>query len=157
MQTDREVLRQVADAFGATPRPLHFHVLDGDPEAEEHEALLQSRTLETLSRHDLRVTWDPLCGCSPQGLAYLFPALARIALEDDKDPWDWYAQQLLFHLDDTGSENEFLRYCNVPQRQAVVHLLEHIRKSRAPQVAASLAAEEIEACIALWRGGADDA
>jgi hypothetical protein len=69
--------------------------------------------------------WDPLCFSSAEGKAYYFPTLARLSLQPPQHEYDWYGEQLLFHLYSGGAENEFLQSCSEQQCAAVIALLEH--------------------------------
>lgn len=152
MTTDQQILEEVDAAFGPVARPLRFHPDDGDPESEDHEALLQLRSPGTLSLSDVgNMGWDPFCSCSGQGIAYFFPALARLALPERCDPLNWYAHQLLFHLTHGDRNNNFLCFCSKPQRLVVAAFVGHIIHSRAAWVAECYASEEFGECLSLWR------
>jgi hypothetical protein len=152
MGTDEQIIQAIDAAFGSVERPRRFHPDDGDPESENHDALLQSRNRETLLLSDVdNPGWDPLCSCSGHGIAYFFPALARFALPKECDPLDWYADQLLFHLTYDDHNNVFLRFCTKPQRLAVAELIDHIIHSRAAWVAESYRPEQFGECLSLWR------
>lgn len=152
MTTDQQIIRAIDAAFGSVERPHRFHPDDGDPESEDHEALLQARNRETLLLSDVNNRgWDPLCSCSGQGIAYFFPSLARFSLPQECDPLDWYADQLLFHLTYGERNNVFLRFCSKHQRAAVADFIDHIIHSRAAWVAESLRPEEFGECLNLWR------
>lgn len=151
MRTDQDLLSEVANAFGDVPRPARFLPDVGDYEFDDHDELLQSRTVETISSSDLRWSWDPLASCCAQGVAYFFPAMAKIALEATDDPWDWYGEQMLFHLTYQGTENEFMRFCNLEQRAAVMHLIEHLLSTRTLFIEQYCLPEDSEECAQLWR------
>ena len=151
MARESALLTEIEAAFGDTAKPVRFHPDDGDPECCEHEELLQSRTRETISRHDVRSSWDPLTGACPQGFAYYFPALARLAITPVGDAYDWYAEQMLFHLMHEGSNNPFLNHCTQEQRSAVASLLMFIWEERRVSVAQCCMEDELCDCIALWR------
>lgn len=151
---DSSVLAEIDAAFESTNRPQQFTVQDGDPECMDHDALLSSRTPETLSLKDVgNVCWDPLCECLPTGIAYFFPALARFALAEPTDSFAWYGGQLIFHLSYEGIDNRFLRYCSHSQRAAVASLLAHIIDSRQVEIDNNgSSVREFEACLSLWLG-----
>ena len=153
MNDDEAVLSAIDAAFGAVERPTHFHRDLSDPEAAEHDALLRSRDRESLSFADVgNAGWDPICDALPNGIAYFFPKLARLALAVPANPWDWYAQQLLFHLSYKSDQNAFLLYCNPKQRAAVAGLLAHIIETRAALLQEGQFAKEFTSCLALWQG-----
>lgn len=132
-EADRQVLRELDQAFGDVPRPDHFTNYTHCSECKEHDDTLRMRTRETLRREDLgSCGWDPVNFSSVEGIGYLFPALARFALLPDA--WntrhDWYGSQLLFHLSHGGGSNRFLAWCSPRQANAVYHLLLQLAASR---------------------------
>ena len=80
---DAAVVDGLTKVFASVERPEHFTNFEHCEECAEHDEVLRSRDLSTLSREDAgNVGWDPITFTSPQGFAYYFPALARLALED---------------------------------------------------------------------------
>lgn len=158
-ETDDKVLAIIDEAFGATQRPEHFTNYTHCCECTEHDEFLRERTRETLTVEDVgNPGWDPLCFTSPNGIAYFFPALARLALEEPTCDYGWYANQLLFHLYSGLKENKFYKFCNEKQRVAVAYLLAHIIESRSSLVEEYAATDEFLRCHELWatanpRGG----
>ena len=94
--------------------------------------------------------WDPICFTSPEGFAYYFPALARLALAPPSAQHGWYADQLLFHLSSGFEDNAYWRACSPPQKAAVARLLQHIIETRPALVDDHAAADDILRCHALW-------
>ena len=129
---DQVVLAHIDLVFSSVQKPEHFTNYAHCDECAEHDEVLLRRTRETLQRTDLgNAGWDPLSFCSPEGIAYLFPALARFSLIPDV--WtdnDWYIDQFLFHLSYQGPENKFLLWCDADRRAAVYNLLRHLAYSR---------------------------
>jgi hypothetical protein len=78
--------------------------------------------------------WDPITFSNAEGVAYYFPTLARLAISSGTYRYGWYADQLMFHLTRHGSDNRFLHFCNVQQRRAVGHLLEHLQEKRSEPI-----------------------
>lgn len=155
MSADQKVREEIAQAFGRVERPLRFQPDVGDREFDDYEDLLQSSTVESITRHDLRYGWDPLTSCCGQGVAHFFPAMARIALDPPDEPWEWYGEQMLFHLTYQGQENRFLCFCDIDQRLAVIHLVEHLQQSRKELIDECLAQEQFEECVKLWRSSCE--
>jgi len=154
MNTDHAILKEIDRAFGTVPRPRRFTLEDGDPECLDHDQLLHSRTPETLTIEDVgNICYDPLSECLPDGMAYFFPALARLALNDRRDS-DWYPFHLSLHLISGGIENDFLKYCSDSQRSAVHALFCHINESCADRIA-EYCIEEIAECIRIWSASSD--
>jgi len=151
MSTDAAVMAQIDAAFGAIEPPEHFTNFTHCCECAEHDDLLRSRNRETLRIEDVgNPGWDPLCFTSSQGIAYYFPALARLALSPPVYGYGWYADQLLFHLYSGFRDNEFFRYCNPQQRAAVATFLSHIIESRAALVDELTSCDEFLRCYELW-------
>ncbi|MTW23069.1 hypothetical protein [Allochromatium palmeri] len=93
------LLLRIDAAFGTVPRPEHFTNYLHCEECAEHDGLLRARDRQTLSLADVgNPGWDPLCFITPEGLAYYFPTLARLALAEPDTLYGWYADQFLFHL-----------------------------------------------------------
>ena len=151
MTTDEQVLAQIDAAFGDVERPEHFTDYSHCCECAEHDALLCARDRDTLCIADVgNPGWDPLCFSSAQGIAYYFPALARLALATPGNDYEWYADQLVFHLESGGRENRFYGYCNDRQRGAVVSFLAHLIESRAALIEDHGSSDEMLRCYALW-------
>lgn len=130
--SDALVIQCIDQAFVGIDKPEHFMDYTHCPECAEHDATLRAKTRETLKRQDLGdAGWDPILFCSEDGIAYSFPALARVALlpavwRDNS----WYGSQLLSHLSIEGAANRFLAWCSPTQRSAVYALLQHMMTTR---------------------------
>ncbi len=150
---DQEVLRCIDLAFEGIPKPEHFTDPTHCAECEEHDNILRNRTLQTLHREDLgSAGWDPITFSSEEGIAYLFPALARFALLPDV--WrqhDWYGSQLLFHLSWEGGSNRFLGWCSTRQRDAVFTLLSHMAATRGPAIERHADKDTLRIALAAWQ------
>jgi hypothetical protein len=113
IEADDKVLAAVDEAFGAANRPEHFTNFAHCCECAEHDDLLREKTRETITIKDVgNPGWDPLCFTSPDGIAYYFPALTRLALAEPTYDYGWYGNQLLFHLYSGFRENNFYKFCN---------------------------------------------
>jgi hypothetical protein len=150
---DEEVLRRIDQAFAGTAKPEHFTDYSHCDECEDHDQVLRARTRETLHREDLgNAGWDPLNFPSEQGIAYLFPALARFALLPDV--WrhhSWYGSQLLFHLSWDGGSNRFLAWCSPTQQDAVYELLKHLAETRQSAIVQSGDEDALQAALTAWQ------
>ena len=121
-----------------------------DFECMDHDQLLHSRTPDTLTIDDVgNSCYDPLSECLPEGMAYFFPALARLALNDRRES-RWFPFQLSLHVISDGIENDFLKYCSASQRSAVVAWFCPINESRAEREVEDYWYEEISECIRIW-------
>lgn len=129
---DEEILTLVRCAFAEARRPVHFTNYTHCEECAEHDAVLRSRTLDSLTRADVgNVGWDPICFISPTGFSYYFPALARLALGATEPPHGPYLVQLLYALQRDGRGDERWQHCTPTQRLAVVDFLRHVIDTRA--------------------------
>ena len=155
---DLEALKKINDAFGATPRPEHFTNYRHCPECAEHDELLRSRNLKTLSLADVgNPGWDPICFVTNEGFKYWMPALAKLALEPETEQYDWYLPQLLFHLNDRGKPNNYrgkskryLADASPQQYNAVTQFLIYIEDTRPELVDKYGVKEELKDTIDLW-------
>jgi len=154
MNTGHTILNEIDKAFGSVPRPQRFTVEDGDPECMHHDKLLHSRTPDTLTIDDVGNGCSPLSECLPDGMAYFFPTLARLALNDRRES-HWFPFQLAWHLTYDGIENDFLNYCSDSQRSAVHALFCHINESRSERTVDECWYEEITECIRIWSASSD--
>ena len=154
MKADATILAQIDRAFGHVARPELFTVADGDPETMDYEALLSSKDRDSLTLEDINHPGcHPMTECLPPGLAYYFPALARLALVQPTDPSNWYASLLLDKLRFHEDGNDFYRYCSDEQRGAVAGLLRHILSTRSSDVSESLDPEDFVHCLKAWDVG----
>lgn len=146
---DAEILAGVRQAFAACPRPEHFTNHEHCDECFDHDEALRAKDLETLSMADVgNPGWDPICFVTDAGFRYIFPALARLALESDyQNP---YVDQLIFHLTYDGPGNRRILACSPEQRRAVSGLLEHLLHTRAELVDQCKCAGELLLAIEYW-------
>jgi hypothetical protein len=151
MTSDAAVLELVRRAFSECQKPEHFTNYEHCDECQEHDDVLRSRDVDSLAIEDVgNSCWDPLCYTSAEGLAYYFPALARLVLADPMERFGWYGPQFLFQLRYDGQRNRFLMYSTAEQKMAVVALLKHIGATRQDQLANWVQVDELQAAIGLW-------
>ena len=151
MTSDGAVLELVRRAFSDCPKPEHFTNYEHCDECQEHDDVLRSRDVESLAIEDVgNGCWDPLCYTPAEGLAYYFPALARLVLAEPMERFGWYGPQFLFHLAYDGQRNRFLLHSTAEQKMAVVALLKHIGATRQNQLADYMRVDELQAAIVLW-------
>ncbi len=91
-----------------------------------------------------------MCFASAKGIAYYFPALARLALAPPVEGRGWYATQLLSQLGYDSGDNRVYRFCDPAQRAAVAALLDRLAESRSSEVGAHGVEDELAACRELW-------
>lgn len=151
MKNDAAILAVIDAEFGAVPRPEHFTDFAHCCECAEHDETLRSRDRASLRIEDVgNPGWDPLCFCSAEGIAYFFPALARLALAGPAGESGWYGEQLLFHLYYDYRDNRFYQYCLPSQRTAVAGFLAHLIDTRATLIDDHAGADEFLRCHELW-------
>lgn len=159
VEADLAVLLEVDQAFADAPKPEHFTNFEHCPECREHDDTLKAGSRESITRDALgNPGWDPICFCTPAGLAYYFPALTRFALLPDVWPnRDWYGELLLFHLAYDEEENPFLRFCSPARRRAVVALLRYLGDSRSPLVQDGGCETQLQVALRWWQAAAVEA
>lgn len=131
---DMSILDMLVREFADVPRPSHFTNFTHCDECAEHDQTLMSRDRDTVQRDDLgNIGWDPITFATSHGFAYYFPALARIALEDDPSERsnDWYLAMLLSQLSPSRTHEERKMYLSESQRRAVAEFLGHVVRTRA--------------------------
>ncbi len=151
MATTAEVLGAVEAAFAEAQKPEHFMQYLGDPECTEHDELLRARSRETLRIEDVgNICWQPISYCSPEGMAYYMPSLARLALAEPTYEFGRYGDTLLIHLSTSALDNGFLQFCSREQRLAVALLLNHL-SGMFPEYEMQLAEpDEFRECARTW-------
>ena len=148
---DKEILAMLRRAFADARRPVHFTNYTHCEECAEHDAVLRSRTLDSLTRADVgNVGWDPICFVSPAGFSYYFPALVRLALGVTEPPHDPYLVQLLFALRLDGRGDERRQHCTPTQRLAVADFLRHLIDTRAEVLDNYGMAEDALSALDAW-------
>ena len=156
MNRDNEILRAVRIAFGGCPRPKHFTNYTHCEECQEHDDLLRSRDVDTLSLDDIgNPGWDPICFISPAGFAYYFPALARLALDAPDERGYSYLRQLFFHLQHDGRGNERWQHCTPKQRAVVSAFLRHVIDTRAAVLDGCASADDAFHALDAWASTPD--
>lgn len=146
------VLAQIDAAFADAKRPAQFTDRMHCCECQEHDDTLRAAPRELITRDALgHAGWDPICFSSAAGTAYLFPALARYAMAPPLWPqFDWYADQLLFHLTSGGKFNTLHEHCSSPQRAAVAAMLGWLTLHHAERVDHPLMTDTLFAAVDLW-------
>lgn len=130
---DIDVCRLVADAFADVPRPVHFTDPTHCSECADHNSVLCSKSVETLAIEDVgNPGWDPICFLSPEGFRYYFPALVRLALNEE-----YYLSQLLFHI---PHDHNFACF-NQAQKEVVFQVLLHFFEYHTGKLAGDWSAE----------------
>ena len=131
-----KILDKVDSAFSNVERPVYFTDVNHCSECREHHDELSARPRMELQRSDLGdCGWDPLCFTSAEGIAYLFPLLARYSMAPSFWPdHDWYGDRLAFHLTYEEQGNRFYRSCNSTQRSAVAGMIAWITENRTDEI-----------------------
>lgn len=151
MATSAEVLAAVEAAFTGVPKPEHFMEYIGDPECTKHDELLRARDRATLKIEDVgNLCWQPISYCSPEGMAYYMPALARLALAEPTYEYGRYGDTLLVHLSTSAIGNGFLQFCTREQRDAIAMLLNHLSTAFTEYEMRLAAPEQFLKCAQLW-------
>lgn len=132
-------LLALADGFPENLRPQVFNdFLNVDDEFREHNALLQSRDHQSLTREDLgSVGWNPVGCMNVAGWRYWLPALGRIALSTETADRGYFMWDLLVYLKNPESNPAFLSLTQ-QEREAVARFLKEatpfVRENLEPEV-----------------------
>ena len=149
--SDVDILQTVQQAFAGCRRPEHFTTYTHCEECAEHDEVLRARDVRTLGIEDIgNPHWDPICFISPEGFAYYFPALTRLALAEPVEPHDWYGAQLLFHLCHDGRQNRRLLACTAEQRSAINQFLRHLVETRASLADIYCCTDDLFQALEIW-------
>lgn len=118
--TRDQILNNVAEVFGAVPRPeIFIRRTCGCEECREHEAAMQTFDPFDLPFEKLaNPGWDPICFASNAAFAYFMPGLARLVCEHTSD----YVTQFVFHVEQT----ERLETMLPGQAEVLVQLLDYL-------------------------------
>jgi hypothetical protein len=152
-EADKKILDIVDRSFSHFTKPEHFTNYTHCDECQEHDNTFLKRTRETVRREDLgNVGWDPVTFTNAEGIAYLFPTLARYALIPGLwSTHDWYASQLLTHLSGGDHNNRFFAWCGSQQREAVFSLLNHLAATRMTEIENYLDGQELADALSTWK------
>ena len=125
--------------FSETLLPRAFNdFLNVDDEFREHDALLQSRDHQSLTREDLgSVGWNPVGCMNVAGWRYWLPALGRIALSTERADRGYFMWDLLVYLKNPELNPAFLSFTR-HEREAVARFLKEatpfVRENLEPEV-----------------------
>jgi len=148
---DADILSMIRAAFVSCTRPAHFTDHKHCKECLEHNELLRARNLETLTIADVgNLGWTPIPFTTAGAFCYLFPALARLSLDEPDDFYGWYFPELLFFLTLRDLENEHLRHFTAEQRHAVVAFLRYASVTRRQLIIAFRCKADLTKAINLW-------
>ncbi len=78
-----ELVAKGYEIFANFKRPVHFQTrIEEDPEAADHEQLLQARDRNTLALSDVAsIGYNPISSITKEGMAYFMPRLIELALD----------------------------------------------------------------------------
>jgi len=151
MGSDAEILQAIDAAFGATPKPAHFTDFEHCEECADHDRLLVSRSRDTLQLSDVdNPGWDPLCFTKAEGIAYLLPTLARFALKRPNAEYEWYGDQLMFHLYSGFRDNRLYIWASAQQKRAIAQFVGHLIESRSELIDRCAGEDDFLRCYELW-------
>jgi hypothetical protein len=150
------VIDQLDESFSGVMKPDHFTNFEHCDECRDHDEALRNRSLTTITRDDLgNEGWSPITFCTPVGLAYYIPALARFAVAPSI--WngrDAYAVLLATRLSFGRSENDFLKYCNDSQRAAMAMFIQWIADNESKLDLAPFTSSDFLGHWTSWEDGA---
>ena len=132
-------------------KPEHFTDFEHCSECAEHDRTLLDSSIDGIGLDALgNPGWDPLCFCSPEGLAYYFPALVRLSLETAEND-AFYFGQLLFHLAYGGEENRLLLHFSGTQKVFVASFIEYMIATFPDEIEKNMCADEALRTHELWQ------
>lgn len=141
-------ITQARQLFGRE-KPEHFTDYNHCDECYEHDQTLLQWDIDTISLQQLgNPGWDPLCFCSSAGKQYYMPALIRLTLASMQS--DFYLEQLLFHLQIDGEDNDFYRSCNTEQRQFIADFLAHLVEKYSHQIEQMSCSDDLLQAHQIW-------
>lgn len=147
---NRRACELIERAVPPVPRPPETIT---DPhhcsECEDHARTLAAQTLESLSTRHVGGSWDPTCFMSDEGFRYWFPALVRIASEQE-EPGYWGMLFGFYLGSDRCRQGSFGREEQVAILQVFEWMLELFR-SYPEEELIGCDREELEANAAAWR------
>ncbi|NNE63820.1 MAG: hypothetical protein HKN34_07045 [Gammaproteobacteria bacterium] len=134
----------------AAKKPQHFTDFNHCAECAEHDKTLLASSIDQIGMNELgNPGWDPLCFCSAPGIDYYIPALLRLSLDTVTN--EFYFEQLLFHLEYSGKENRFLKYCSSSQREFIASFIEHMISTYPEEIEESMCTTEALNTYELWK------
>jgi hypothetical protein len=141
-------VQRATELFRA-PRPQHFTDPGHCCECAEHDATLLAADLDTIGMEQLgNPGWDPICFTSAEGKKYWLPALVRLTLATIEG--DFYLDQLLFHLEGDGPDNEFVASCSAPQRAFVADFIGYLVDNYPEQIEAACCTDRAQRTYRIW-------
>ncbi len=130
-------------------RPEHFTNHLHCEECAEHDETLRNSSVESIGLKELgNPGWDPICFCSIEGKLYYMPALIRLCLDTLEE--EFYFEQLLFHLEYDGQDNELYMGCNEDQRNFIANFVESMIENHADKIEENLCTDEALKTYEIW-------
>ena len=147
--TDNEIYLMIKKIFANAQRPEHFTNRYHCEECQEHDELLRSRDVDTLSFADIgNPGWSPVPFMTAEAIRYYFPALVRVALDPNlKGSPDNYVSLLLSNL----SPLKRFALFKTEERESVLALLNHLMGSLSARYGFDVdESEELDPLIKMW-------
>ncbi|MGB3494402.1 MAG: hypothetical protein WBA57_16870 [Elainellaceae cyanobacterium] len=133
------------------PKPEHFNNYRHCCECAEHDETLCHYDVDSIGLEQLGYpSWDPLCGVTPEGLKYYFPAMVRLTLESIDHPDFFYGDQLLFHLIWDGNQNRCFLACTPEQRAFITRFVEYLINTHAEAFDYGMSADQLLQAHDIW-------
>jgi hypothetical protein len=86
-------------------------------------------------------------------MAFYMPSLARLVFADPPYGYDWYGNQLLFHLYSGALHNRLYGHCNAEQRAAVAIFLSAMIESCTADIESTDSTDEFLRAHEIWSHG----
>jgi hypothetical protein len=127
--TDNEIYLMIKKIFANAPRPEYFTNYLHCEECQEHDDLLRSKDVDSLSYEDIgNPGWSPVPFMTAEAIRYYFPALVRVAFDPSHkgNPLNFVGS--LFSNLDSDDMGRFTLF-NSAERKSVLALLNHLKGS----------------------------
>lgn len=149
--------KQEAKVLFNVPKPEHFTDYRHCCECAEHDQTLVTFDVDSIGIDQLgNPGWDPICFVSVPGMLYYLPALIRLTIDTIATPSEVYLDQLIFHLNRDGPDNDLVTACNDQQRQFIADFLEYLLENHSRVIdEMTFAADDILKAHAIWSNRVD--
>lgn len=143
------VLAQIESAFAKARKPRQFVDASHCEECAEHDETLSKSDRERIGLKEMgNPGWDPMCFVNVEGFKYYFPAMVRLAFDEESE--NEYLSQFLFHITYEKDESRFFNQFDSEQISAVADLMRFLKFNWKKKIERQLLTKEVDQGVALW-------